>query len=250
MHTMADFTCLFALGRLEIIIFIVVFIIPLISQMLGGGKKAKEARRKQQQPRPRPQQEPLAPAPQQGAPPQPAPQQGGGRNALEAEIEEFLSRAQGAKRQQPAKKVQPHIEKPEEKPRRLVPARTDSATQTASHEKELGRDVAEHVRDHIQSDPVGEHAKQLGHDIGQADENLEDHIHDVFDHRLGKLSKQPTEDSPTEGTDSEVWQSTAERRERSEAAHRSRIEDIAKMLRDPESMQQAIILSEILRRPE
>lgn len=249
---MADFPFLFAIGWLEIVIFIVVFIIPLISQMFGGGDEAKEARRKRQQPRRQPPQEPLHDAPQQGrAPQQGARPQGGGRSALESEIEEFLSRAQGSKRrQQPEKKVQPQFEEPAAKPRTLVPPRADSGAQTAPRERELGRGVADHVRDHIQSAPISEHAKQLGRDVGQSDEKLEDHIHDVFDHQLGKLNKQETEEPPTQGTDSEVWESSVERRERSDAVQRGRVEDIAKMIRDPVSMQQAVILSEILRRPE
>lgn len=259
---MADFPFLFALGWIEIVIFIVVFVIPLISQLLGGGEEAKEARRRQQQPRRQPQPEPLHDAPQRHAPQQQVPQQqvpqqqvpqqGGGRGALEAEIEEFLRRAQGSKRHQPPeKKVEPQIEKPAAKPRSPVqPRLIDSDTQTAPRERELGRGVADHVRDHIQSAPISEHAARLGRDVAQADEKLEGHIHSVFDHQLGKLAKQPTQEAPAQGTDAAVWESSVERRERREAAQQSRAADIAKMLRDPDSMQQAIILSEILRRPE
>ena len=128
--------------------------------------------------------------------------------------------------------------------------RADSGTQTAPRERELGRGVADHVRDHIQSDPISDHAKQLGRAVDQADENLEGHIHDVFDHQLGQLRKQPIREEAVQGTDSEVWESTVERRERRAADWQSRNEDIRKMLRDPESLQQAIILIEILRRPE
>ena len=249
---MADFPFLFAISWVSLLIFLVFFIIPLISQMLGGGKEAKEARRKQQQPRPQPPQKPLPGPPEQGGVPQQGTRpQGGGRNALDAEIEEFLSRAQGSKRlQQPAKNVQPQIEKPAAKIRSLVVQHADSGTQTEPRERELGRGVTDHVRDHIQSDPISEHAKQLGRAVGQADENLEGHIHDVFDHQVGKLRKQPTQEQLAQGTDADVWESSVERRERREAAQRNRAEDIAKILRDPDSLQQAIILSEILRRPE
>jgi hypothetical protein len=59
-----------------------------------------------------------------------------------------------------------------------------------------------------------------------------------------------TQEQPTEGTDAAIWESSVDQRERSEASHRDRIADIAEMLRHPASLQQAVILSEILRRPE
>ncbi len=206
-------------------------------------------RRKQPQPRPLPPQEP----PGRGMPPRKdaRPQQGGGRSALEAEIEEFLSRAQGTKQpERPEKRSPPPPEEPKVRPRTLVPQRAETRAELRNREAELGRGVAEHVRDHIQSAPISEHAKQLGRAVGQADEKLETRLHGVFDHQLGNLSKQSTQEAPAEGTDAQIWESSVDQRERSEAAQRDRVADIVEMLRHPASLQQAVILSEILRRPE
>ena len=196
-----------------------------------------------------------------------APQAGGGRAALEAEIEDFLRRAGGAREQpKPAQApAQPAAQQPPE--RRLVPQRDQAQplreavrdqvivarTAEPPAPQELGQGVARHVQEHIQSHPVTEHSEQLGRSVGMADERLESHLHQKFDHDLGKIKETSAPvaqiESVSQGTDAAVWETTETRRERERQAFDNRSANIAAMLRDPANVQQAVILSEILRRP-
>ena len=93
--------------------------------------------------------------------------------------------------------------------------------------------VAEHVKHHLDTDDVTSRASQLGVAAGQADDRLEAHIHDKFDHDLSKIDDRL-------GTDDEVGGLSAGKPVASE---------LAEMLRSPKSIRQAVILSEILNRP-
>ena len=53
-----------------------------------------------------------------------------------------------------------------------------------------------------------------------------------------------------EGTDSLVWEGAVAQREKRQAGLQQRSEEIFAMLRTPAGMQQAILLNEILKRPE
>ena len=76
------------------------------------------------------------------------------------------------------------------------------------------------------------------HDVDQADENMEAHLHQVFDHKLGHLRK----DNIAEGPAPRVASASDTRV--SEAAS-----SIANMLRSPASLRNAIILNEIMTPP-
>ena len=73
-------------------------------------------------------------------------------------------------------------------------------------------------------------ATRLGAEVGQADEKVEAHLHQKFDHQLSRI------DDP----DDEVGAAAG-------AAFATRI---AELFRNPQSIQQAFILNEILNRPE
>ena len=88
--------------------------------------------------------------------------------------------------------------------------------------------IAEHVSHHLDTKDVTSRASQLGAAVGQADDKLEAHIHDKFDHDLSKIDDLPTD---------------------AEEAGKPVASEIAEMLRDPKSIRQAVILSEILNRP-
>lgn len=253
---MVEFPFILAdIGWIQIVIFILFVLAPLLTQLKGGGE-AKQQRKMPQKPG-------MQPPGQANA--GNAPQAGGGRAAVEAEIEDFLRRAGGAREQRkPAEApAQPPV-------RRLVPQRdqaqplreavrdqvivaqtAEPTTQPAS--RKLGDGVAQHVQEHIQSHPVTEHSGELGRSIGSADERLESRLHRVFDHSLGKIKEESSSiaqvESVAEGTDAAVWETTETRRDREQRVFDNRSEDIAAMLRDPTNVQQAVILSEILRRP-
>jgi hypothetical protein len=88
------------------------------------------------------------------------------------------------------------------------------------------------------SQAIAQHAQQLGAEVDLADDKLEAHLHQVFDHKVGDLKRstmeagaispsQAARDAPLPGAVS-----------------------IAAMLVDPQSLRNAILMAEILRRPE
>ncbi len=87
--------------------------------------------------------------------------------------------------------------------------------------------VAAHVQAHISTRSIAEHASQLGQEVGLADDKLEQRLHEKFDHSVGTLGHL---DTTGEGATSG--------------------DDLLQLLRNPQSLRQAILLSEILKRPE
>jgi hypothetical protein len=76
-------------------------------------------------------------------------------------------------------------------------------------------------------------------------------LHEVFDHRIGELdASTEASDKISEGTDADVWDNLDQRRARDAAVLALRTADIARMIRNPISMREAIILGEILKPPK
>jgi hypothetical protein len=99
----------------------------------------------------------------------------------------------------------------------------------------VGRSVEQHMRGTQQ---IAAHTEQLGDEIELADDKLEAHLHQVFDHKVGHLKKstmEPAAASPSQPA-----------RETPPPAAAS----IAQLLANPQSFRNAFILSEILKRPE
>ena len=260
------------------IILFLFFVLGPILNAIGGGGKAK-GRPNKAPPRIPPvhpgQGRPQMPPQQQPQPGQggravaPQPQAGRGRQALENEIEEFLRRAgKGARKAQPKPRRQQQPARPQQQQvrqqappkqhvsleqRRLnkeAKERRDTKQQQANkvakakqkrqrQRERMGDGVGRHVREHIESRPVGEHSNELGKHVGLADERVEQHLHDVFDHQLGGLSKDQVFQE-SQGTDAAVWT----KKETISPATKIRA-----MLRDPDSVRNAIILTEIFNRP-
>lgn len=105
----------------------------------------------------------------------------------------------------------------------------------AESEDRVGRSVAQHMRGTQQ---IGEHVRHLGAEVDQADDKLEAHLHQVFDHNLGQLRKSTMEAaaaSPSQAARDAGLPGAA---------------SIAQMLANPQNLRNAIIMSEIIRRPE
>jgi hypothetical protein len=79
--------------------------------------------------------------------------------------------------------------------------------------------------------PLSQRQSHLGEEVALADDKLEAHLQQVFQHQLGRL--QQTAASPTR----EVSGSPIAR-------------SVAEMLRSPQGIQQMVVLNEIMRRPE
>lgn len=235
-------------------IFAVFFIAPLLGQIkkgLAGEEKQRGGARD-----PRQGQQPARAAARPG---------GQGRDALEAEIEDFLRQAgggQGAPRaagpaarptaqNEPRQTQQPLGQQPlrTQPPRRPQQRRRQSSPRPVEAkvvpQPRRGESVREHVQQHISSHPVSEHGKQLGREVANSDETLEARLHQVFDHEVGKIT-QEVGGEIIEDTDRDIWDGSTSR-EPNLALRNMKIID---MLRNPETVRHAVVLHEILKRPD
>lgn len=248
---------------LVIMAIIVVSVVgPLISKIVEAQREA--AKRAAQQGR-----GPRAGGPQAAGPQAPRRPP---RDQVEEEIGEFLRRA--AERRaggppqrppQPARRPPEPARAPQEPPRRLVEAarpisqRTDApaapplpSAQPAAQvqvevvaEPRLGEGVRKHVQQYLSTDDMVRHAQHLGDDVGQTDERLQARLHQTFDHELSRIGRLPgelaveTEEAPTvEGTYAEGDLPV------------TAAAGFAALLANADTLRQAIVINEILQRPE
>ena len=196
---------IFAAGWFELIGAIVFVLYAIGHALMDKGK----------QPKP----QPRIPKPRGAAPAGPAGQQQPRtlEDKLRNEVEQFLRQVQGEE-PRPAQPKKPVVVV--QKPATIAPPRE---TRRES--------LQEHVARNISTADVTQHMATLGKEVGQADEKMEAHLIEKFQHQVGALEhrqKRP---------ERQVKQNTA-------AA------EFAKLLRSPNGMRQVIIASEILRRPE
>lgn len=161
------------------------------------------------------------------------------------DIEEFLRRAAerrkqaqqggggGAQQRPPAQRpVQPPPRQTISERDIVVPARVAFPEQQPHS---IGQEsIDEHVRRHIDVSDIVEHVDHLAEDIEQADERMDAHLDEVFDHDVGKLGS-------GKGATDELNRST-----RSNKATTG----LLRMLQDPASVRQSIVIAEILKRPD
>jgi hypothetical protein len=238
-------TLLLADGEwIKILIFLLFVLGPLIGNLFKGDPQARGK----------------APPRRPKGPPAPAPVPGNARDRLEAEIEGFLRQARGAaepEREKQPRRREPLPAQPERRPARppvqakVLPTQAEPARQVGRR-RELGAGVSRHVQEHIEAHPVTEKSARLGRSVGLADENIESHLHQIFDHQLGQfdLSKaSPTDpEMIQEGTDAAVWQQVDHAGVKQQK-QQVRMDAVRKLLSQPQGMQQAIVISEILGRP-
>jgi hypothetical protein len=175
------------------------------------------------------------------------------------EVEEFLRRAAArraaAQQQQPQRPApapaawsQPPPQQPPPPPRRpaslaevvmLEPVSPVQAevvdAELADQQDRLGGSVAQHMRG---TQEIAEHTRHLGEEVDLADDKLEAHLHQVFDHKVGHLKKSTMEaaaSSPSQEARDAPLPGAA---------------SIAHLLINPQNVRNAVILAEILRRPE
>jgi hypothetical protein len=105
----------------------------------------------------------------------------------------------------------------------------------ADQQDRLSRGVAQHLRG---STAIAAHAETLGDELELTDEKLDSRLHATFDHKVGDLKKSTMEAgaaSPTQASRDAPLPGAA---------------SIAHLLLDPQNVRNAIILAEILRRPD
>jgi len=205
-----------------ILVFIVIALLSVAGQIMNKAKEDRPKAGPAARPRPRPQ-------------PQPGQQQG----QLANEIDQFVRqatqrRAEGGR--QPV--AQGQGGRPQPAARRPVAAQPPvAAVPVEAVPAELLQPVSERVPTRGASRNIGTlSSRGMESEVSEADENLEERVHEVFDHKLGQLSgtmSQSAEESPV------AIPPTAK------AAA-----GVAAMLADPANIRQAIVLTEILQRPE
>jgi hypothetical protein len=216
--------------------------IPIIFMVLWGLGQLMSAKPKAKPPAPRP--KPMdggrAGAPAQGGKPATL------EESLRREVEEFMRRAQGrpaeppkrpAGKQPPPRREgrpagRPAAETPE-RTRRLTDAPGGLTTPQTSQAAPTGAGVGQHVAEHLgrSTQELAAHARTLGTDVALADERLQSHLKKKFEHQVGALEHRTTA-GPSQRARTPVAQS------------------IFEMLKRPEGVKQAVVLGELLRRPE
>jgi hypothetical protein len=106
-------------------------------------------------------------------------------------------------------------------------------------DKTAGKGVAEHVKSYLDASEFKRRTASLADDIAEADEKRVEHRQEVFGHQVGQLAAaEPAAVSPK-----------AALAEASSAGSVPAL-DLAAILARPENLRQAILLQEILQRPE
>lgn len=177
--------------------------------------------------------------------PQPPQGQQGEQKKLTDEVEEFLRRA--AERRRGGQPREVEVLRPEPPAKRKPLAQSQPQVRSprpvealvVTDEERLGREaIARHVEQHLDTRSYLERAAQLTK-VDNADEQIQAHLHSVFDHQIGNLG-QPTQ---TATADDEASKSTT-------AAQSVPNVSFAEMLASPQSLRHAFILQEILKPPD
>jgi hypothetical protein len=199
----------------------------------------------QQAPQRRPQTErPLKPQPAdgRGQPTQPVAQQASGQGQLNAEIDQFLKRANERRGEKGGEKSrrpqQSNRQAPAKAPLPSEKAAANQPRPTAGQRRGFDS-VAESVQQHLGDRTFEQREQGLADDVVRAEEQLSQHVEQSFNNRLGTLG--PGETSTPKPTETAAVVSTDDRA----AAARA----VAGLLINQQSLRQAVLLKEILERP-
>jgi hypothetical protein len=207
------------------LVFIVIYV---LNYLISSSKPNTPPGRNNPQRRPPAKGErPLRPPQAGGVPPaNPSP--------LNAEIEQFLKRAND-RRGDRSRRV-PTAKTPPKPPPREQPVDVHPIEQ-----RELSS-VSASVEKHMANRGFTQRAEHLADDIVRADQEMEQHLQKSFDRHVGTLGDSAPKTSATPATDAEPVTDRAEPSAVSAT--------LTGWLADPKNLKQAVILSEILQRPE
>ncbi len=129
------------------------------------------------------------------------------------------------------------VEIPEKLERKLL------VPQVVGDRESLGQGLEKRLEHHDDTSEIARHTPQLGQEVAEADERMETHIHEKFDHQIGTLKSTLAETliPQQEHLQSHDDISTIEGISGKE---------LASLLKNRDGMRRAIVLSEILNRPE
>ena len=168
------------------------------------------------------------------------------------DIEEFLRRAAERRQQQKAQGQQPRPAQPpfEEieveivEPQVIQPPRRrkDIVKPVVKKRQSISpnirtESVAAHVQKHIDTSKIAQHAERLGDGIAGAHDRIDSAVHRRLDHDVGRIDNLPTvTDDPRPGVVGAKASPIAA--------------ELVRMLSTPHSIRQAILIREILDRPD
>jgi hypothetical protein len=178
------------------------------------------------------------PRPQQ--PPRPAVNDPLAKDVV-GEIDEFLRRAA---QQRPAQPAQPIRAQPVKPPAR--PAQPPVVAEVVAAAP-VGGKVTEHVQKYLDTEDFTRRGAQMGGEVAaQVDREIDQRLHQVFDHSVSQLATVPGESAaaPVAFEPLELSEASAIEIPATFAT------GLTDLLTSPESVRQAIVLNEILHRPE
>ena len=155
---------------------------------------------------------------------------GGLEDFLRQAAERHLAKKRGAARQPPAIPADKDIVDAE-----VIDAVAVDGVKSSFEPLSLGSEsVADHVEHHMDTSDIDQHATSLGKTIASTHDTVEEHMQDTFDHDVGTLDHNTTD---AYGDSKNV--------------KRDEITELLQRLKTNKMQwRDAIILSEILRRPE
>jgi hypothetical protein len=112
-------------------------------------------------------------------------------------------------------------------------------------ETPLGEEIRKQVAEHLDTRQFDRSAAELGDAVFQADTLLGRHLHDVFDHDLSRLAGAPGESAQAPRVDE-----AAEPQDRVHELPPTAAAGLAALLSNASTVRQAIVINEILQRPE
>jgi len=215
---------LFAIDEslIKLVFFIVVGIVYVINYFLGGKKNTPQKRQREER---RKANEPTSD------------RQTAQTAAQRREAEEFQRSRQKEQRRGAIPPAKPAKQAVAKKPvRRLSESPVD-----AEIVDQPGETVAAHVAKHLENQAFDQRAAHMTDDLAKADREREEHRRKVFDHSVGRIPQAAAKAEPRMTDKAAVVQ---------HAAQSPNAELLVAMLSNPTNLRQAIVLNEILHRPD
>ncbi|MEN6405532.1 MAG: hypothetical protein ABFC77_03575 [Thermoguttaceae bacterium] len=221
---MSFFAALWAVSAdqiIQIVVILLVLVVPVIAQLMAKIQK-------------------IPPPSQRPNPPPPRPTE------LTQEVEQFLRRARqksAGPTSSPSSTIVRKSPTPAAEPARAESFR--SSPESASTPKPVGGQVGQHVEQYLDEPKKFERREaSLGEEVTQVDRQIDQHFRQVFDHRISQLAAVPGESAAPSATESSERAVAVVETSSLPAA------ELLDWLGDPDFLRRAIVLNEILHRPE
>jgi hypothetical protein len=126
-----------------------------------------------------------------------------------------------------------------------TPAAAPPVGALVSAEQPVGGQVEEHVKKYLDAQDFSRRSQELGEEVAQVDRDVGQHLHEVFDHQVSRLEVVPGEVAapPVVAEPSDLAEALP-------AIPATFATGLLDLVSSPDSLRQAIILNEIIHRPE